>query len=155
MVDRVLIGQYAPNDFRLRISRPGFDVNNTSLTPAQLAFDSTYEETFYVIAKGEFLIGRNYGTPGASNLRTVTVPYGVTYPEIPIVMAYGKLFGNWGNDTEIWTAGWAPLGETYSTMQRQQTRLNVYRDRFEVRCFSNLQDTYTQVKWFLLRNTYR
>jgi hypothetical protein len=52
MANRLLLGKFAANDYRLRISKPTFNVMS-ALTPDQLIFDSTtYVQTSRVFTSG-------------------------------------------------------------------------------------------------------
>lgn len=69
MVKRVSLGRWGDGSYRLRVSRPGFDVDNTALTPSQLAFDSTLD------GYGQLLYTGMASMPdGMSNYPLVTWP---------------------------------------------------------------------------------
>jgi hypothetical protein len=60
MANRVLIGLYQANDWRLRISAPGFNVLG-SLSKNQLYFDSAWPKALNVFLKGSFSFPRQNG----------------------------------------------------------------------------------------------
>lgn len=81
MVNRVLIGDFGINDYRIRMSKPGFDVT-AALDPERLAFDSTWKDGAVVYAIGAI------SYPGGSTAY-VEVPFGETMPNIPFVYVWG------------------------------------------------------------------
>lgn len=73
MANRLLLGRFATNDYRLRISKPTFNVMSPSLTPAQLIFDSTtYLQTSRVFTSG--VKAYNVGAAGTVLADFVTWP---------------------------------------------------------------------------------
>lgn len=69
MANRMLLGKFAAGDFRLRVSRPGFNVLN-DLTRKNIAFDSTFPDTLsiYQVGRAKFVPHvtnrTDYGFPG-------------------------------------------------------------------------------------------
>ena len=57
MTKRVSLGQWIDGSYRLRVSAPGFDVDNPSLTPNQLIFDSQTTGYGMVLLRGQAYIG--------------------------------------------------------------------------------------------------
>lgn len=51
MTNRIVIGFY-DNEYRFRMSRPGFDVLNTNLNAEQLAFDSKWDDSLMLLTEG-------------------------------------------------------------------------------------------------------
>lgn len=80
MVNRVLIGDFGGGDYRVRMSKPGFDVT-AALDPERLAFDSAWKDAAVVYAIGSI------SYPGGSTAY-VEVPFGETMPNIPFVYAW-------------------------------------------------------------------
>jgi hypothetical protein len=60
MANRVLLGQFASNDHRLRISKPGFNVLDPALTREQIHFDSTWSASPSVLVQGSFAITSDF-----------------------------------------------------------------------------------------------
>ena len=81
MANRVLIGDFGGGDYRIRMSKPGFDVT-AALDPERLAFDSSWKDGAVVYALGSI----NY--PGGTTAY-VEVPFGETMPNIPFVYVWG------------------------------------------------------------------
>ncbi|SFJ55157.1 hypothetical protein SAMN04515648_4562 [Phyllobacterium sp. CL33Tsu] len=76
MVNRVLIGDFGGGDYRIRMSKPGFDVT-AALEPERLAFDSTWKDSAIVYAIG------SVNVPNTSAYTEVN--FGETLPFVPLV----------------------------------------------------------------------
>lgn len=100
MVNRVLIGDFGGGDYRIRASKPGYDVTG-ALDPERLAFDSSWKDSGVVYAIGSITY------PGGSTAY-VEVPFGETMPEIPFVYAWKYLSG-----TEIMVSDFENTSTSY------------------------------------------
>lgn len=80
MTNRVLIGDFGGGDYRIRASKPGYDVT-AALDPERLSFDSSWKDSAVVYAIGSITY------PGGSTAY-VEVPFGETMPEIPFVYTW-------------------------------------------------------------------
>ncbi len=80
MTNRTLIGDFGGGDYRIRVSKPGFDVT-AALDPERLAFDSAWKDGAVIYAIGSVVY------PGGQT-SYVEVPFGETMPNIPFVYAW-------------------------------------------------------------------
>lgn len=71
MTNRTLIGDFGGGDYRIRMSKPGFDVT-AALDPERLAFDSAWKDGATVYKIG-------------TCVTNATVSFGETLPFIPFV----------------------------------------------------------------------
>ena len=77
MANRVVLGAFDGTHV-LRVSRPGFNVLSTGLTPKQLAFDSRWQESGNVFMSG------NFSAPATGSW--LTIPFGTTFNTPPLVL---------------------------------------------------------------------
>jgi hypothetical protein len=80
MTNRTLIGDFGGGDYRIRMSKPGFDVT-AALDPERLAFDSAWKDGATVYKIGT--VARN-----------TSVSFGETLPSIPFVYYWKILAGS-------------------------------------------------------------
>lgn len=95
MVQRVVLGKVATGDYRLRVSKPGFDVMNLSLARKDVYFDTEWISTLLVIASGTASVN-----PGVLSGSYAVVPNIVTWADpgfIPVFLPYVVLPGAPGN----------------------------------------------------------
>lgn len=82
MANRTLIGDFGGGDYRIRVSKPGFDVT-AALDPERLAFDSAWKDGATVYRIGTVAI------PDFSNFsHYVQYDFGETLPVIPYVYCW-------------------------------------------------------------------
>lgn len=82
MANRVILGLFS-GSYRLRISRPGFNVLSTTLTNNQLAFDSTWSGIGSIIQKGVGILDSsgNFTTPLIGTFATPPMVMAIMYQE--------------------------------------------------------------------------
>lgn len=121
MVVRVVLGQYAPGDYRLRVSRPGYDASGT-LPRAALAFDSSLGEVWGIHQVGSFFLSKTDTTNRVNQLLASWPSLGY----VPAVLIFGYWVNNslvpWGRnqrfatlhatDTGLYINGQANSGES-------------------------------------------
>lgn len=108
MANRVLLGRYSGSDYRLRVSKPGFNVL-AGLSREQLIFDSDWLSTLLVLAKGSVAFGTVLGPGGLDQV----VPDIITWPDpgyIPVFLPY-----------------WSMTSTDYAEAPRSQIRFRVKR----------------------------
>jgi hypothetical protein len=87
MAQRVVLGKVATNDYRLRVSRQGFDVMNLSLARENLFFDTEWISTLLLVASGTTLVTYSF----VNNEDYGVVPNILTWPDlgfIPVFLPY-------------------------------------------------------------------
>jgi hypothetical protein len=114
MVKRVSLGKWIDNSYRLRVSAPGFDVDNPSLTPNQLIFDSQTTGYGMVVQTGQAVIsgaGTIVTFPSLGYIPAVHIQYvngnvyktfyGVNNTAVNLVVTQNSLIatGAWGSAT--------------------------------------------------------
>lgn len=87
MAKRVSLGRWIDGSYRLRVSAPGFDVDNPSLTPNQLIFDSQTTGYGMIIQSGQAYVG------GAGTV--VTWPALGYTPAVHIQYVNGNVYRNY------------------------------------------------------------
>ncbi|MBZ9653555.1 hypothetical protein [Phyllobacterium lublinensis] len=87
MTNRVLIGDFGGGDYRLRGSKPGYDVTG-ALDPERLAFDSAWTDTAVIYMKGLVAV------PSTPPSGFVQINFGETLPAVPFVICFRKIAGN-------------------------------------------------------------
>ncbi|OQM75602.1 hypothetical protein [Manganibacter manganicus] len=114
MANRVLLGNFN-GDYKVRISRPGFDVMDANLNNNQLSFTSDSPEIGRIVQRGMI----NLVPAGYDDISDVTVNFGVTYAEIPIVLAFVNNNGKYlciNTLTSDWQDnGWPDCGVIVTT----------------------------------------
>ncbi|MBZ9600763.1 hypothetical protein [Phyllobacterium chamaecytisi] len=83
MANRTLIGDFGSGDYRLRVSKPGFDVT-AALDRERLAFDSSWPDAAVVYKTGIINVTSS----------PVTVPFGETLPTVPFCVVFRVIDAN-------------------------------------------------------------
>lgn len=107
MTPRSILGMF-DGQYRLRVSRPGYDVTDVNLTEEQLAFDSAWLESANLFMSGSYT--------HVNNRDNATIYFGKTFDFIPCVYLLQKV-------------------GSYQHVQQETCYLpiqavNVFRDRF-------------------------
>lgn len=89
MTNRTLIGDFGGGDYRMRRSKPGYDVT-AALDPERLAFDSAWLDTAQVYAKGSIFVPKNTGIAPIP----VNIIFGETLPTVPFCIYWWKVGGS-------------------------------------------------------------
>lgn len=87
MTNRTLIGDFGGGDYRIRVSKPGYDVT-AALQPEQLAFDSAWKDGGVVYSTGTASV---FGGDSSNGPSPTSLSFGETLPEIPFVLSWRKL----------------------------------------------------------------
>lgn len=85
MTNRTLVGDFGGGDYRIRMSKPGFDVT-AALDPERLAFDSAWKDGGIVYRTGTVAV------PGGP-FQEAAYSFGETLPSIPFVYPWRILSG--------------------------------------------------------------
>lgn len=62
MVQRVVLGKVGTGDYRLRVSRPGYNVMDLGLARQNVFFDTEWLSTLLVLAEGSVSVTYSFGT---------------------------------------------------------------------------------------------
>lgn len=111
MTYRTLIGTFASGDYRMRRSKPGYDVT-AALEPERLAFDSAWPDAGIIYTKGTVSVP--LGTPNGY----VQVNFADTLPAVPNVIYYWKVNGSnfrMGSDKSTNVSVYMPYFTTATT----------------------------------------
>lgn len=87
MTWRTLIGQFGAGDYRLRRSKPGYDVMS-ALDPERLAFDSAWADVGVIYTQGAVAV------PAVPAPGYIEIPFADTLPNVPFVISWQYVASN-------------------------------------------------------------
>jgi hypothetical protein len=100
MSNRIVLGAF-DGTFVLRVSRPGYNVLDTSLAQDGIAFDSRWIANTKPWISG---VATSFGTGSAASF-TVALGYTVTTADPPILVHFWRRSGASGWDANCWETG--------------------------------------------------